>query len=145
MSLALLPGAESVLSMTEPNRKNILILEADRDVSELFARAIEVRRDCKCYLAAGEEEAFDLLQDIPFVLTLIDLSIARESDFKLLKKIKRRFPEVVVVVNAFLHQKEHLGEAFTLGAQGHIFKPIKVESIRKKIEEFFPMAQASIL
>ena len=48
------------------------------------------------------------------------------------------------MVNAFLHQKEHLDEALALGAQGHIFKPIKVDSFRKKIEEFFPMAQTSI-
>jgi DNA-binding NarL/FixJ family response regulator len=130
--------------MSETNRKNILILEADRDVSELFARAIEIRRDCKCYLAAGEEEAFDLMQDILFVLALVDLSIAMEGGFKLLKKIKRRFPEIVIIVNAFLNQKEHLDQAFALGARGHIFKPIKVDSFRKKIEELFPMAQTSI-
>ena len=126
------------------NRKNILILEADRDVSELFARAIEVRRDCKCYLAAEEEEAFDLLRDISFVLTLVDLTLAMDGDFKLLKKFKRRFPEMVVVVNAYPHQKEHLEEALAMGAQGHIFKPIKVDSIRKKIEEFFPTAETPI-
>ena len=72
--------------MSEMNRKNILILEADRDVSELFARAIEVRRDCKCYLAGGEEEAFDLMQDIPFALTLVDLSIAMEGEFQASKE-----------------------------------------------------------
>jgi ActR/RegA family two-component response regulator len=127
--------------MTETNRKNILILEADRDVSELFARAIEVRRDCKCYLAGGEEEAFDLMQDILFVLALVDLSIAMEGGFKLLKKINSRYPGMVIIVNAFLHQKEHLNQAYALGARGHIFKPIKVDSFRKKVEEFFPLAQ----
>ncbi len=130
--------------MSETNRKNILILETDRDVSELFARAIEVRRDCKCYLAGGEEEAFDLMQDIPFALTLVDLSIAMEGSFKLLKKMKKRFPETVIMVNAFLHQQEHLDEALALGAQGHLIKPIRVDSFRKKIEEFLPMAEASL-
>jgi response regulator of citrate/malate metabolism len=130
--------------MSETNRKNILILEADRDVSELFARAIEVRRDCKCYLAGGEDEAFDLMEDIPFALTLVDLSIAREGGFKFLKKSKRRFPGMVIIVNAYLHQKEYLDEALALGARGHIFKPIKVDSFRKKIEEFFTLAQTSI-
>ena len=84
--------ANKVFIMSDMNRKNILILEADRDVSELFARAIEVRRDCKCYLAGGEEEAFDLMQDIPFALALVDLSIAMEGDFRLLKKIKKGIP-----------------------------------------------------
>lgn len=136
--------ANKVFTMSDVNRKNILILEADRDVSELFVRAIEVRRDCKCYLAGEEEEAFDLMQDIPFVLTLLDLSIAMDGEFRLLKKIKKRFPEMVIIVNAFLHQKEHLERAFVLGAQGHIFKPIRVDSFRKKIEEFFPLPQPRI-
>lgn len=126
--------------MSEMNRKHILILEADRDVGELLARAIEVRRDCKCYLAGGEDEAFDLMGDIPFVLTLIDLSMAMEGDFRLLRKIRQRFPEMVVIVNAFLHQKEHLERSLILGARGHITKPIKVDACRKKIEELFPLS-----
>ncbi len=130
--------------MSEMNRRNILIVEADRDMSELFARAIAGRRDCKCYQAAGEEEALDLMQDIPFALALVDLGIAMEGDFRFLKKIRRLFPETIINVNAYLHQKEHLDKAFGLGAHGHIFKPIKVESFRKKIEEFFPAGRTMI-
>jgi len=130
--------------MSELNRKNILIIEADHDVRELFARAIEVRRDCKCYLAAGEEEAVDLMQDISFALILVDMSIAMEGSFRLLKKIKKVFPEMVVIVNAYLHQKEHLEQALAMGARGHIFKPIKVDTFRKKIGEFFPVLQPPI-
>jgi response regulator of citrate/malate metabolism len=125
--------------MSEMARKNILILEADRDVSELFARALEARRDCKCYLAEGEEEAFDLMQDISFELALLDLGIAMDGDFRLLKKIKRMFPEVTIIIAAYLHQKETLNKALSLGAHGHVCKPIKLESFRKKIEQFFLM------
>ena len=137
-------GSNRVFTMSEMNRKNILIVEADRDVSELFARAIAVRRDCKCYQAAGEEEANDLMQDIPFALALVDLGIAMEGDFRFLKKIRRLFPNMIINVNAYLHQKEHLDKAISRGAHGHVFKPIKVDSFRKKIEEFFPVSRASI-
>ncbi len=129
--------------MSETNRRNVLILEADRDISELFARAIENRRDLKCYLATGEDEAVDLMQDIPFNLALVDLNIAMESDFKFIRRIRRLFPNVVIVVNAYLHQKELLSKALSLGAQGHIFKPIKVDSFRQKIEQFFLLSSAS--
>jgi len=130
--------------MSEMNRKNILIVEADRDVSELFARAIAVRRDFKCYLAAGEEEATDLLQDIPFALALGDLSIAMEGDFRFLRKIQRLYPGMIINVNAYLHQKEYLDKAISLGVHGHLFKPIKVDSFRKKIEGFFPVLSTSV-
>jgi response regulator of citrate/malate metabolism len=130
--------------MAEINRKNVLIVEVDRDVSELFARAIEARRDCKCYLAASEEEAADLMRDIPFDLALVDFGIAMDGDFRFLKRIRRMFPEIIVVIDAYLHQKEHLGRALLLGAQGHIFKPIKLDTFRKKIEQFFLISTTTI-
>jgi len=126
------------------NRKNILILEPDRDVSELLARAIEIRRDCKCFLAGSEEEALDLMQDIPFVLALIDLGIAMEGEFRLLEKMKRRSPNLVVVVNAFLHQKDYLERALAMGASSHLFKPIKLDSFRKRMEEVLLPPPASL-
>lgn len=126
------------------NRKNILILEPDRDVSELLARAIEIRRDCKCFLAGSEEEALDLMQDIPFALALIDLGIAMKGEFRLLEKMKRRSPNLVVVVNAFLHQKDYLERALAMGASSHLFKPIKLDSFRKRMEEVLPPPPASL-
>lgn len=119
------------------NRKNVLVLDPERDVCELFARALESRRDCKCYLASKEEEAVNLLKDIPFDLVLIDLDMALDNDFKLLKKIRRLFPGVAVVVDAYLHQKTLIVRAIAAGANGHIIKPIKVDSFRKSISEFF--------
>jgi DNA-binding response OmpR family regulator len=130
--------------MAEMNRRNVLIVEVDRDVSELFARALEVRRDCKCYLAASGEEAADLMRDIPFDLALVDFSIAMDDDFRFLKRIKRMFPEIIVIIDAYLHQKEHLGRALVLGAKDYLFKPIKLESFRKKIEQVFLPSKSGV-
>jgi DNA-binding NtrC family response regulator len=121
--------------MSETCRKNILIFDPDRDVGELIARALEARRDCKCYQAATEEETVDLLRDIPFGMLLVDLGKAMAADFALLKRIKRIAPETIVIVGTYLHQKDQLQKAMALGACGHIMKPIKVESLRKKIDE----------
>ena len=131
--------------MADINRKNVLIVEVDRDVSELFARAIEVRRDCKCYLAASEDEAMDLMRDIPFDLALVDFGIAMDGDFRFLKRIRRMFPEIIVVIDAYPHQKEHIGRALLLGAQDYLFKPIKLDTFRKKIEQFFLVSTPAIL
>ncbi len=121
--------------MSETFRKNILIFDPDRDVGELIARALEARRDCKCYQAATEEETIDLIKDIRFGMVLLDLGRAMATDFSLLKRIKRIAPETIVIVDAYLHQKEQVRRAMALGAWGHILKPIKVESLRKKIDE----------
>lgn len=122
--------------MTEYNRINILILDPDRDIGELFARALQFRRDSKCYFAASTDEALDLINDIPFELILADMSLAMPGDFELIRRIRRISPGSKIIVDAWLHQQAHAAKAMDLGAHGLIIKPIKVEFFRKKIEEF---------
>lgn len=119
------------------SRKNILILDPERDIGELFARALEARRDCKCYLASRQEEVVDLLKDISFDLLLVDLGTAFAEDFKLLRKIKNLYPRLILIIDAYLHQRELITKALSLGAHGYIIKPIKIDSFRKKIDEFY--------
>jgi response regulator of citrate/malate metabolism len=122
--------------MTEINRRNILILDPDRDIGELFARALQFRRDSKCYFAASSDEAIDLMSDIPFELILVDMSLAMSGDFDFIKKIRHMSPGSKIILDAWLHQKVHVEKAMGLGAHGYFIKPIKVELFRKRIEEF---------
>jgi DNA-binding NarL/FixJ family response regulator len=121
--------------MSDTPRKNILILEPDRDTGELLARALETKQSCKCYLASTEEEAVDLLRDIPFDLLITDLSVAMGGDFSALKRLKRFAPRTAILVNAYLYQLHHVGRALALGVRGHVVKPIKIEQFRRKVEE----------
>lgn len=131
--------------MNSMNRKNILILDPERDIGELFARALETRKDCKCYLASNEEEASDLLRDISFGLMLVDMGTAMAGDFKLLKNVRRQFPEMVIVVDAYLHQKQTISRAIALGVHGYIIKPIKVDLFRKRIDEICVVLESRVM
>jgi len=121
--------------MADPVRRHVLILDPERDTGELFARALEARRDCKCYLAATEEEALDLLKDISFDIILMDVGTVTRGDFGLLKKVKRSFPRLFILIDAYLHQGDLVKRALAVGAHGYIIKPIKIDSFRKKIDE----------
>jgi response regulator of citrate/malate metabolism len=121
-------------------RKNILILDPERDAAELFARALEARKDCKCYLTSKEKEALTLLKDIAFDLLLVDVASVTAGDFSLLKKIKRDRPDLVIIVDAYLHQKDQIQKALECGARGYIIKPIKVDEFRRKIDAFYDEA-----
>jgi DNA-binding response OmpR family regulator len=123
--------------MNDTARRNILILEPERDIGELFARSLETRRDCKCYMASTEQEATDLLRDIFFELILLDMGMALLGDFRILKRLKHLSPCSVIVIDAYLHQKHHITRAISLGASDYIIKPIKVDLFRKKMEEFY--------
>jgi DNA-binding response OmpR family regulator len=133
------PGSEVNRQM---KRRNILILDPERDTGELFARALEARKDCKCYVASREEEVVTLLKEFSFELLLVDMGMAMASGFSLIKRIKRIIPRVVIVVDAYLHQQDQIFRAIESGATGHIIKPIKVDEFRKKIDEFSLTAEA---
>lgn len=123
-------------------RKNVLILDPERDVGDLFARALETCKDCKCYLTSKQEEAIALLRDISFHLLLVDMGMAMAGDFSLLKKVRRLSPDMIILVEAYLHQKEQVSKALEYGARGYIIKPITVDEFRKKIGEFSVWAEA---
>ncbi len=131
--------------MNATARKNILILDPERDVGELFTRALESRKNCKCYFASGEDEAIDLLKDIPFGVMLVDMGAAMAGDFSLLKRLRRLSPDALIIVSAYLHQKQSVNRAMTLGASGYIIKPIKVELLRQKIDELTPTRATGIV
>lgn len=121
--------------MADSARRHVLILDPERDTGELFARALEARRDYKCYLAASEEEAVDLLRDISFDIVLMDVGTVTKGDFGLLRKVKRSFPHLFILIDAYLHQGDLVKRALAVGAHGYIIKPIKIDSFRKKIDE----------
>ncbi len=124
------------------NRKNVLILDPERDSGELFARVLETCKNCKCYLTSKQEEALALLKDISFQVLLIDMGMAMAGDYSFLKKVKRLSPDVVILVEAYLHQKEQASKALEYGARGYIIKPITVDEFRKKIDEFYIWGEA---
>jgi CheY-like chemotaxis protein len=128
--------------MRESRHTNILILEPERDMCDLFSRVIEGSKCCRCYMASTGGEACDLVRDISFDLILVDLHLAMAGDFSLLKRLRHLSPHALIVADAYLHQKQHINKAVELGAYAHIIKPIKVEALRKKIDEFYAALQA---
>lgn len=118
----------------EKCRSNILILETDRDAGELFARALETHRGCKCYLASDEAEVMSLLKDIPFHLFIADLEMLTASDFSLLKRVKKSFPKMTVLATGYIHQRVQVSLAISHGADGSIIKPIQVNLFRRQID-----------
>jgi DNA-binding response OmpR family regulator len=123
-------------------RKNVLIVDPERDEGELCARALEARRNCKCYLTGKEKEATTLLKDIPFDLLLLDVATATAGDFSLLKRVRRDYPNLVIILAAYIHQRELVQRALEYGARGHIVKPIKVDDFRRKIDGFYEFADS---
>jgi DNA-binding NtrC family response regulator len=118
-------------------RRNVLIVEPERDEGELFARALEARRNYKCYVTGKEKEATTLLRDVPIDLMLLDVTMATTQECTLLKRIKRDHPHLLIILVATYYQRDLLHRAREHEIQGYITKPIKIDEFRNHIEVFF--------
>ncbi len=123
--------------MVEKSRKNILILDPERDTAELFARALESHRECyKCYWVNTSQQAGSLLSEIPFSFFIADASVLRQDHFLLMDLIEEMDCRTVVIVDAYLNDRSNLKKAMEMGARGFFIKPIMVSSLRKLIDDF---------
>ncbi|MHC1727158.1 MAG: response regulator [Syntrophobacteraceae bacterium] len=122
--------------MDEKNRRNILILDPERDTAEFFTRALETRSNSfKCYWVKTPEEAKSLLSEIHFNFLLADICVLRDDHFLLLNEIREMCCRTVVIVDAYLNEKESVRKAMELGAKGYFIKPVMVNSLRKIIDD----------
>ena len=122
--------------MDAKNRKNILILDPERDTAELFARALESHQSCKCYWVKTPPEARSLLSEIPFSFLLADIATLLQDHFLLLDAIQELDCDTMVIVDGYLNEKENVKKALEKGACGYFIKPIMVNSLRKIIDDF---------
>jgi len=123
--------------MDEKQRKNILILDPERDTAELFMRALETHTNSsKCYWVQTPEEARTLLAEISFNFVLADFSVLEQDHFLLLETIRGVPCQTMVIVDAYLNQKEDIKQVLKLGATGYFIKPIMINSLRKLIDDF---------
>lgn len=129
--------------MFEKNRKNILILDPERDTAELFARALEsLCVGYKCYWVSDPQQAMSLFSEIPFNFLLADCSILEQNHFLLLNLIQKTACRTVVIVGAYLDDRSNVRKAMEMGAAGYFIKPITVSSLRKLIDDFSVSASA---
>ncbi|MCE5335786.1 MAG: response regulator [Desulfobacteraceae bacterium] len=122
--------------MDEKSRRNMLILDPERDNAELFARALETHTPgWKCYWVQSADNARSLIAEIAFSCVLADLGLLRNDHFMLIEAIRKMGRPMTVIVNAYLSEKDKLKEAANKGASRCFIKPIMVNSLRKLIDE----------
>ncbi len=80
--------------------------------------------------AAEGRRALETLQAAPHDLTIVDLQMPGMSGLDLLKKIRREFPETVVVMITAFGTVETAVEAMKAGAYDYITKPVHPEQLR---------------
>ena len=88
--------------------------------------------------AKSGKEALKILEEEPFDIVITDLKMPTMSGIELLKEIKKRWPEIGVIILTAYGEVESYLEAMDLGAFEYLNKPVRIyelEVIIKKLLE----------
>ncbi len=111
---------------SEPFR--VLVIDDDPGVRD-YMEALVTRQGYQVFLAADAEQALADLDDTrPDVVTL-DVVLPGIDGLETLKRLKKRVPEVPVVMLSGHGQARNIVEAMQLGASDFLRKPFEVEEL----------------
>jgi CheY-like chemotaxis protein len=133
---------------TNINEVDVLMVEDSPNDAELIARALsKLNIANKIYWLKDGEEALEFIfrtgryaarnGAIPLKVMLLDLKLPKVNGLEVLAKIKadentRTIPVVIVTSS---QEDKDLKEAYKLGANSYIVKPIDAESFIKSLSE----------
>jgi len=113
---------------------SILIVDDEEVVRHSHLRSLA---DTGCHTEAAEDghEALRVMEQRPFDVVLLDLSMPGLDGMDVLKTIKKRWPDSEVVVITGYPTIETAKEAVRLGAHNYIAKPVGPDDVIKAANE----------
>ena len=79
--------------------------------------------------AADGQEALDLLQRIEVDLVVTDLNMPKVDGFQLIEELKKRNPDIQILVYSALDSTTHVARAFRIGASAYLTKDSSAEEL----------------
>jgi DNA-binding response OmpR family regulator len=111
----------------------ILLVDDEKEFVETLADRIELR-DHKADVALNGEQALKKLDDqIPDVVVL-DLKMPGIDGMEVLRRIRKAYPKVQVIMLTGHGSEKHEEEARKLGAFEYLQKPVDIETLMKKVK-----------
>ena len=112
----------------------ILIFEDNEAYQKIFAGlakklGFEITAFCK-----NSKELLDQMKLKPVQAVLVDLVVPEEDSLALIKKIRRLYPEIPVIVCSSLTEDAVVSKALKAGCYDYIFKPFKEKEFVKSIK-----------
>jgi CheY-like chemotaxis protein len=120
---------------------SILIVDDESDVAELFRQRF--RRETRqgtyvLHFALSGEEALDKLADQirpELIVILSDINMPGMDGLALLREIKRRRPELPVMMVTAYGDDERRRRASEYGAAEFIMKPVDFDALKMQLEQ----------
>jgi DNA-binding NtrC family response regulator len=110
------------------DRFRVLVIDDDPGVRD-YMEALVTRQGYEVHAAADGEEALAQLRDVRPDLVTLDVVLPGMDGLATLAELKKRLPEVPVVMLSGHGQARNIVEAMRLGASDFLRKPFEVEEL----------------
>lgn len=111
------------------NRENILIVDDEVFICENLQRILR-EEGYETIVARTAEEALTIVQSVSVDLVLLDLNLPDLPGIEVLRRLKEKEPDLLVVIITGYASVESAVEALKLGAYDYIKKPFKADVIK---------------
>jgi len=115
--------------------RQILIVDDEMDMLQLLKRSLEPDLNCKVETALSGEQALKLLERKIFDLVLADIKMPGMDGLELLELIKRKNPDLTVVMMTGHGDIDMAVKAMKIGAYDFITKPFDHDALLLRLEK----------
>jgi response regulator RpfG family c-di-GMP phosphodiesterase len=111
----------------------VTVVDDEPSAQDVLVRAAALW-DYPCQTASTAEQAVELLERNPTPIVVTDLRMPGRGGLWLVREIRRRWPEVGIIVLTAGHNSDDAQECLRAGAHHYFFKPIKLDEFRHVLE-----------
>jgi putative two-component system response regulator len=126
-------AAVNVMVETEPDPISVTVVDDEPIAQDVLVRAARSWH-FQCQAAGSAEQALQLLEQRLTPIVVTDLRMPGRGGIWLVSEIRRRWPDVGIIVLTAGHDPEAAQQCLRAGAHHYFFKPIKLDEFRHVLE-----------
>jgi DNA-binding NtrC family response regulator len=111
----------------------ILVIDDEASITFVVKATLEDRYDVATTTSALS--AFKYLSDHRVDLILLDIKMPHINGIEALEKIKKQYPEIIVIMMTAYASSNNMEKAMLLGAYGFISKPFEIDDLRDTVDK----------
>jgi CheY-like chemotaxis protein len=116
-----------------PDAKKILVVDDEKEINENLSEML-TNRGHQMFSALDGEEAIKILKENNIDLVFLDMRMPKVDGIQVIKAIKQHTPKTrIMVITGFADT--YLEKAKELGVDGFFIKPVRLDSIIKRMKE----------
>ncbi|HAR62871.1 MAG: hypothetical protein DKM50_05785 [Candidatus Margulisiibacteriota bacterium] len=119
-------------------KKNILIVEDNTAILDIYKKLCEVKFDAKVFAADNGETALKIINTEKLDLILCDLMLPTISGFDIISYLKsdEKFKDIPIIIVSAVADKGHVKLSIIKGANDFLVKPVPLKIMEEKIANF---------